>query len=81
MLQKVYFAPDRTVSQREEHRKLVSELKTRAASDPDQVHFIKYGKVCSGDKIRNVNYLCDSVEWVCFPCLNLPNVYRPFLHL
>ena len=51
----VYFAPDRSVIQREEHKKLVEELKKvrLAANDPEKRYFIKNGKIESIDKNLN----------------------------
>ena len=46
----VYLSPDRTVEQRTEHRKLVSELKQRLVDQPGQRHFIRGNSVVSTQK-------------------------------
>ena len=49
----VYFAPDRTSNQREEHKKLVEELRKLVASDPAKRYTIKNGKIVCADKNSN----------------------------
>ena len=46
----VYFAPDRTVVQRREYKKLVEERNKLVSRDPEKHHSIKNGKVISVDR-------------------------------
>ena len=46
----VYISPDRSVEQRAEHRKLVSELKQRLFDQPGKRHFIKGDVIVSTEK-------------------------------
>ena len=46
----VYLSPDRSVEQRAEHRKLVSELKQRLVDQPGKRHFIRGNTVVSTEK-------------------------------
>ena len=46
----VYISPDRSVEQRAEHRKLVSELKQRLVEQPGKRHFIRGNTVVSAEK-------------------------------
>ena len=47
---KLYLAPDRTLEERKERQKLVSELKNLIESEPGKYHFIKNKQVMSTDK-------------------------------
>ena len=49
-LKSVYVSPDRSSAERSARRLLVDERKKRAEEEPERVHFIKGGKVCSVDK-------------------------------
>ena len=49
----VYLAPDRTREEREEHTKLVAEMKKLIKKDPNRYFFIRNNKVCSTDR-RNI---------------------------
>ena len=46
----VYISPDRSVEQRAEHRKLVSELKQRLVDQPGKRHFIRGDVIVSTEK-------------------------------
>ena len=46
----VYISPDRSVEQRAEHRKLVTELKQRLVEQPGKRHFIRGNTVVSAEK-------------------------------
>ena len=46
----VYLYPDRSVEQRAEHRKLVTELKLRLVDQPGKRHFIRGNTVVSTEK-------------------------------
>ena len=47
---RLYLAPDRTLEERKEHQKLVSELKNLIESEPGKYHYIKNKRVMSTDK-------------------------------
>ena len=47
---KLYLAPDRTLEERKEHQKLVSELKNLIDTEPGKYHYIKNKRVMSTDK-------------------------------
>ena len=49
----VYLAPDRTREEREEHSKLVSEMKKMIEKDPNKYFYIRNSKICSTDR-RNI---------------------------
>ena len=46
----VYLSPDRSPELRNEHRKLVVELKKRCQEDPEKVHFIRDGAIVSSER-------------------------------
>ena len=46
----VYVCHDRSPEERAARREIVTELKTAVAAQPDRLHFIKDGKVCSREK-------------------------------
>jgi hypothetical protein len=46
----VYVCHDRSPEERAARREIVTELKKAAAAQPDRLHFIKGGKVCSREK-------------------------------
>ena len=46
----VFISPDRSVEERAEHKGLVLELKEKVKQEPDKIHFIKGGQLCSRDK-------------------------------
>lgn len=48
-----FIEPDRSVAERVEHRKLVSELKKRMESDPNQYHCIRLNKIISFKKTED----------------------------
>ncbi len=48
--QSVYLCYDRSPEERAARREIVKELKKVADEQPDRLHFIKGGKVCSRDK-------------------------------
>ena len=41
----VYISPDRTVSERRAHKKLVDEVKLKRETEPDKFHFIWNNKI------------------------------------
>ena len=51
LFSKVFISPDRSPEERTEQQKLVLELTKRSNDEPDKIHFIKGGKVCSVVKI------------------------------
>ena len=46
----VFISPDRSPSEREEHRQLVLQLKNLKSSEPSKRHYIYGGKIVSSDK-------------------------------
>ena len=46
----VYVCPDRTIEQRPQHRKLVSDLKAKIREEPERTHYIRDGDVLSKDR-------------------------------
>ena len=46
----VYVCPDRTIEQRAQHRKLVSDLKAKIQEEPERTHYIRDGEIWSKDK-------------------------------
>ena len=49
-LKNVFLEPDRTVEERRQHRKLITQMKESALETPGYYFFIKNGKVCSEQK-------------------------------
>ena len=49
-MEKVFLQPDRTMEERLQHRKLVSELKESAEKMPSSHFFIRKGQICSEPK-------------------------------
>ena len=47
---RVYLAPDRTREERDEHTKLVIQMKQMIKKDPGKYFFIRNKKVCSTDR-------------------------------
>ena len=46
----VFISPDRSPDERAEHKGLVLELKEKVKKEPNKVHFIQGGQLCSRDK-------------------------------
>lgn len=46
----VYVCPDRTIEQRAQHRKLLSDLKTKIQEEPERTHYIRNGEIMSKDR-------------------------------
>ena len=49
-MEKVFLEPDRTLEERQQHRKLISELKENAEKMPTNYFYIRKGKICSEPK-------------------------------
>ena len=47
---RVYISPDRSPTQRIEHRSLVQSLKEKRLNDPSKKHYISDGRIISADK-------------------------------